>query len=976
MDSQHSQINRFFTRSFPTAIRMAMVVFLAMTFKSLPAQQPAATQKEPAKANFFEIQKEFTAYWKDRPVGKGSGYKPFKRWEWYWEQRVDHNGNFPSNDVVVREWDKYAETTAAKQPLDSVANWTPMGPFTTKSGYAGLGRVNCIAFHPQNKDIFWVGTSSGGIWKTMDFGKHWSTNYDQQPVLGVSDIVIDPKNPLIMYAATGDGDGGGSVNSINGSGAGDNKSIGVLKSVDGGDSWNATGLSWVADSVGLISRLVMDPVNSDVLYAATSKGIYKTDNGGARWELQQAGYFRDIVFNPGNNKLLYASTSVTSKKWSQIYRTEQGGNPWQLVKTFSGVKRIKLAVSPQYPGLVEALFTNSTNGLEGIYRSDDNGKNFNKFYEVLPSCIDNMLNARPDPSYAIYKEDPCAGQGWFDLCYLINPTKPTERWLGGVNTFKSEDSGDWWEMVTYWSSGAGPWPVVHADKHWFAFHPLQPNIFFEGNDGGIYYTEDGGKNWKDISEGLQIGQIYRIGNSYTNPEMVIAGFQDNGSQIDSAGTWLTPNIIGGDGMECIIDYTDPSIKYASYSYGVIKRTGDPTWFYKNVDVISKKIPGNPSGAWVTPYLIHPKDPMILYAGYTEIFKTTDRGDVWVQGKDLPAPNPARDDLIRSLEISQSNPDVMYAARMYSLFRTEDGWKNYTPVDNPTGADSCFITMIAVHPKDPNTLWVSVSGYKAGKKVYRSTDGGKNWTNMSESLPNLPVNCIVYQNDANDALYVGTDVGVFYRNAGMSQWRRYNQGLPNVVVTEMEIQYMAGKIRAATFGRGLWEADLYVEPGNFLVNGVSLPKNGGDISGGGIYKPGDKVTMKATPKEKWIFEGWFEKGSKISDSTEFSFNVNTNRNLVGQFKNPTGIEDKLKGQIHLYPNPTKGLVEIRLDKGLGKDLQKITATNMLGKTVYESSVKHDEDQFSIDLSANSQGNYVITLYFKSGEKVSYKVMLSK
>ncbi|MCX6283363.1 MAG: hypothetical protein NTW31_03895, partial [Bacteroidetes bacterium] len=366
------------THFLPPGFIYSIILILAMIVlhSLVSAQVPATVNKQAGTTNFYEIQKHFHDYWKGKPITKGSGYKVFRRWEWYWEQRVGRRGEFPANNVVVREWEKYSAALPANYPQDSLANWTPMGPLTTASGYAGLGRVNCIAFHPTDKNTFWVGTPSGGLWRTRNYGKTWE-NFDNQlsnPVLGVSDIAIDPNNPLIMYIATGDGDGG-SLSAFNGTTSGDNKSIGILKSPDGGLTWSTTGLNWKVSNNLLIRRLIMNPLKSSVLLAATSKGIYMSTNGGASFDSVQGGYFMDITYKPGDTNILYAATKGISDNSggftpsAQIYRSTNGGRSWIIRTQLSGVGRIKLAVTPKRPELVEGLCTNANRGFHSLQRS-------------------------------------------------------------------------------------------------------------------------------------------------------------------------------------------------------------------------------------------------------------------------------------------------------------------------------------------------------------------------------------------------------------------------------------------------------------------------------------------------------------------------------------------------------------------------------------------------------------------------------
>ncbi len=972
---------------------IGLFVALTTSSHSVAAQEPAAAATTPAKANFYQIQKNFNDYWKGRKVTKGSGYKPFKRWEWYWESRVSRDGTFPTNDVVEKEWSRFSSLQQTdKAGFKPAGSWTPIGPVKAENRYFGVGRINCIAFHPTNKNIFWVGTPSGGLWKTTDFGKTWtvSANLDQKPVIGVSDIAINPKRPEIMYVATGDGDAANSVAAMNNTGAGDTKSIGILKSKNGGATWDTVkALTWAVSNQVLIARLIMHPANPDTLFVATSSGISYTENGGKTWygydKLKDLN-FCDITFNTGNPKIMYAATRATEplsgdpqqyKTWSRIYRSKNGGDTWDSITTLKKVIRVKLAVTPQDSNLLEALCVSDRNGLACLLRfNEKNGQLTLKdtVVKLQKNCGNNYLNGYSAPE--LY-EDSCGGQGSFDLCYLINPVKAEERWLGGVNTYKSVDKGKEFTLVNYWQDSI-PARIeqVHADKHWFAFHPLEPGTFFECNDGGIVYTKDGGKKWVDISAGMQIGQIYRIAGSWLEEDVIMAGFQDNGSQVRTAPeTWLTPTNIGGDGMKCLTDWYDEKVKYASYAEGDIKRTTDDSWSDKNLKIISKNIPLAPKGAWVTPYLISPEDPATLYAGYRDIWKTTNRGDSWISVFKLPVKQP--DSLFRTLAISTTDPKVMWAATGARVYRTKDEWKTWDSVKSMSfPAFRNMVTGIVIHPIKPKTVFITFSGYDS-LKVFRTDDGGTNWTNISgDSLPKLPVNCIVYEDGTKDALYIGTDVGVYYKDSIMNNWIQFSGNMPNVMISDLDISYTKGRIRAATFGRGIWESPLYVASGSKKINDIEKPKNGGVATGGGVYPIGSKVKMNAIPAKNRGFSGWYENGIKVHDSASYEFIVQDNRNLVAMFGDPIGFEENQRSDIRIFPNPTTGIVEVKLQAGTSDDLQKTIVTTMQGKNVYESSLKVERDRFSIDLTSCPQGKYLVTFVFKSGGKITNPIVLIK
>lgn len=775
-----------------------MICLFLLNLTSVGYSQPWMQNMSNENPTFYEVQESFYDYWKDKPVGKGQGYKQFKRWEWYWEPRINPDGSFPKSSATWDAWRDYSKTHPELDFKSGVpANWSFVGPSTTPGGYNGLGRINCIAFHPTNVNTFWVGTPAGGLWKTTNGGTSWSTNTDNLPVLGVSDIAIDYTDPNIMYIATGDGDFG-SLSAMNGSSVGDTKSIGILKSTDGGSTWNTTGMNWDVMSSKLIRRLVMNPVYHMELLAATSDGIYRTLDGGTSWTQVQSGYFMDVEYKPNNSDTAYAATYSLSGGNAKIHRTTDYGGTWQNVATIAEAKRINLAVTPDWPELVDALCSNTSSGLAGLWYSGNSGGSFSQYFDA--DCSNNMLNIDENGS-------GCGGQGYYDLAYAINPNNASDIWLGGVNTWNSIDDGTNWFIKTIWAPGINSSPVVHADKHFIAFHPLQPGTLFECNDGGLYKTTNGGASWTDLSNGLQISQMYRLGVSQTISNNVICGLQDNGTREIYNNNWYQPSAIGGDGMECLIDYSNPNIEYATYSYGKLTRTDD---FWATTDVISHNIPGmlnyvntygRHSGSWVTPFVIHPTNPQTLFAGYHNVWKTTDRGDSWTQIGNLGLSTP-----LKSIAVAPSNPNTIYAATYDTLFLTTNGGTNWSYL--PLILPNAKITYIAVDPSDSQRLYITMSGYNAGNKVFMSPDGGVNWYNYSGSLPNVPVNCIVYQTGTNEGLYIGTDLGVYYTDGSMNDWIPFQSGLPNVVVTELEISYNDNQLWASTFGRGLWRSDLY------------------------------------------------------------------------------------------------------------------------------------------------------------------------
>ncbi len=813
-----------------TLRKIFFIVFFVALNSLLFGQQltPISILKQnnlSSTSNFYQIQKAMEDYWDSKSLfkigiadedgedGGAPGWSLYKRWEYYWEQRINtQTGEFPKTNSVI-EYEKYKQSKNSLNKLSTYnESWSNLGTNSSDGGYAGIGRINCIAFHPTDNNTFWVGSPSGGIWKTTDGGADWIILNNDQLVLGVSAIAIpsDYASTNTIYIATGDRDGG-SLWSLGGGNAADNVSIGVLKSTDGGATWNTTGLSYSEDLGKSIYSLRIDPTDNSILFAATSDGIYKSTNSGASWNIKTANVWGDIEFKPGDHNIMYASSIPYGGTY--INRSTNNGESWSFGSAIAtNGRRGEIAVSPNDPTVVYLLAANSAGGVNGVYKSMDSGVSFTK--------VNNNSGTQPGMlGYYTDGSGDSSGQGSYDLCIAVDPSDVNTVFIGGITTWKSTDGGVNWSAINNWVSSAtynkSGVAVVHADKHSLIYQ--NSSTLFEGCDGGIYKTTNGGTSYTDLTNGMIISQIYRIGVSQTNTTTILTGLQDNGSKLYNAGFWS--DVTGGDGMECIVDYSNTNYMYATYVKGEIYRSTNGGASFPTT--ISANIPGGqPTGAWVTPYVIDQNNSSTLFAGYNKVWKTTDRGNSWTSASQQLSAAAK----IRSLAIAPSNSNVLYAADQTHMWKTTDGGAtNWSTLTLPSTSTS--VTYIAVKNDDPNTLWITYGGYIDSSKVYQSTDGGGSWTNISTGLPNLPVLCIVHYKVSSNriVLFVGTDIGVLVKD-GLNDWVPFSNGLPNVVVSELEILYSGGgndKLRAGTFGRGLWEtnidAGLPVELSSFEID---------------------------------------------------------------------------------------------------------------------------------------------------------------
>lgn len=754
---------------------------LALPLSMVQAQKWVDMLNDPTGYNFYEIQKEANQYFEENGTERGSGYKQYKRWEEYMEPRVFPDGELRNPNA--KTWKEYRNYLAERPTVQNSSNkiesvngdWTFFGSedhIKGSAGYnGGIGRVNVIAQHPTNSNIIYAGTPAGGLWKTTNGGSTWNPLTDGLACWGVSGIAIDPGNTNTVYILTGDGDGSHT------------RSAGVMKTTDGGSTWNNTGLFWDITTISKKGyKLAMDPNNSSVLYAIMTDGVYKTTNAGTSWNNIKTGSYRDFEFKPGSSSTLYLVSTST------IYRSNNAGSTWTTVQTISGSNRIALAVTPANSNYVYALCGKSS-GFNGIYRSTNSGVSF-----TLRSNTPNIMG------YSSSGNDT-RSQSWYDLACAVSPTNAEEVYSGGINVWKSTNGGTSWSISSYWIEGSAGFGYTHADIHELVAYG---GAIYCGSDGGVYKTTNGGSNWTDISSGLAISQFYRFGGTPQNNNLYIGGTQDNGTNIIEGPIpdLVMEHVFGADGMEAAIDPTNSNTMYMMYQGGALQRSFNKgsSWSYIK--------PNNLGGAnWVSPYVLKPGQPTHILVGFSDIGLSTNQGSSFTNLTNGAVGGGA----CNMVCYAPSNTNYIYAAKSSAVYKSTDGGSTWTNITS--GLPGGSYTYITTSTTDPNRVYVTRSGYSSNSKVFMSTNGGSSWTNISGSnLPNIPANCIIYEDGSNNGVYVGMDCGVYYLDDDQSDWIDFSNGLPNIIVKELEINYSAGQLRAATFGRSLWESDLYSNTG--------------------------------------------------------------------------------------------------------------------------------------------------------------------
>lgn len=872
------------------------------------------------------------AYLAENPSRKER--KHFERWKYNALRQQDENGYLRKRATVTNALRQFiAEKEVLARQKNVTANWQEVGPtnWNATEGYTpGVGRITSFAQHPTDPNTFIIGADTGGVWKTTDGGATWSVLTDNFTNMKVDALAIDPSAPNTYYWGSTEGR--------------------VYKSTDAGSTWTALGTT---DDFGDVNKIIIDPNNSNkVLVTSSNSGVFLSDDGGVNFYLEidnsvePDGY--DIEFKPDDPTVVYAAGQ-------KFHKSTDGGDTYTTNTTdfdFSDKPKM-IGVSPANPNRVYVVESDGS-GFNAFYISNDAGDSFTKLSHTL-----NYFGYNQDGSDDSPDEK---GQAPRDMGIAVSPTNADEVHIAGINTWRSTDGGTTFSPTSAWFYN-GSDSYCHADVD---------DVVFKGNtlvaltDGGIYFAENSTAApsptfYTDKSTGMGIHQFYKIGVSQTSTGTVTGGAQDNGNSFFDGTAWK--NWLGADGMEGFVDKNNSNILYGEQQNGSQFKSLDGG--LTNVFI---EPPTQENGEWVTPFEQDPITPNTIYSGYKQVFKSADGGDSWTAISQDFGGN------LNNLKIAPSDNTIMFASKAGELYRTTTGSGTW---DILSGFSGDHISSIAIHPTDPNKVAIATNG---ADKVYISTDGGDTWVGNNAGLPNFSALCLVWQNSANNCLYLGMDYGVFYIKDGLTDWVNYSNQLPNVIVNELEINYAEDKLYAGTYGRGVWKSDLHEASNSALA--IEL----GDFSAELI---GEKVnlswfTLSEVENDYFMVQKsldgvtWsgFEQVNAVGNSAKKMNYATTdskpaagvnyyrlvNVDLAGEKQYSQVIAVNLAGVdlLNIYPNPSHGQFVLQTNAQQNSILD-ILIFDVAGKLVHSKSIKTETGGMEIPVQVDEPaGVYFMTL----------------
>lgn len=713
---------------------------------------------------------------------------------------------------------------------DKAATWEPKGP--TNIG----GRITDVAVHPTDASIVYAAAAEGGVFRTTNSGQRWTPLFDDQPSLSMGALAIDPNDANVIFAGTGEVNPGGGSVAYGGAG--------LFRSPDQGDTWTCIGL----ENTGGIGRIRIDPDDSDRIFVAamghlwetgSDRGVYRTLDGGTTWErvlyVDDDTGCVDLIMRPDDPDTLYAAMWERLRQPEfysyggpncAVWRTEDGGETWDIVggglpAPSSSGGRIGLSLCESQPDVMHAIYADKIGYFDGLYRSEDGGKRWTRTQDSSLSGV-----------YSSY--------GWWFGNVRTHPVNPDVIFVLGLYFYRSTNGG------ASYNDASGS---MHVDHHGMDFGPGSNPVMYNGNDGGVCRSTNGGTSWAHLPD-LPVSQIYRLALDANKYDALYCGLQDNGTARTLTGildNW--DSIYWGDGFQPLVHPNNSNFIWAQYQYGALGFSSSGGYSFLDA---TNGLSGSDRYNWDCPLVQDPTNADRRYFGTNRVYRSTSSTSWTPISPDLTggphSSNPGQvQGTLTTLAVSPLDERTLWAG-------SDDGHVHVTDNAGASWADVSaslpdrWITSVRTSPYDQRTAYVTISGFRWAEPlphVFMTEDLGATWTPISGNLPDVPVNDLLVYPLQQGRLFVATDAGVFETlNHGVS-WHAFGEGLPNVVVNALGYNEGLNELVAGTYGRSFFSCSTEIH-GEITPYGTGLGGTSGivpSLSGSGDAVYGGEVTVE-------------------------------------------------------------------------------------------------------------------------------------
>lgn len=767
------------------------------------AKAVAAEREEREESDDATARREATYHFYNEDYGNHA-----KKRGGPWSVKFSQHMNKAAAEERAKYSDQLPGTATPIAPLmgntiaASGTTWVNIGP--TKADYiengsshlvkTDSGRINTIVPHPTDANTLYIASSGGGVWKTTNAGATWTPITETLGSLSIGALTLDPANPNTLYLGLGD--------SFDGTG------VGLVKSTDGGATWfNPVYLG----SSSMITDVMVSRTDSNVVFATTNTGLFRSVNAGASWSqvslntgIADTPYAWSIAYAGGTSYVisLEANPSATTGATAgQIWRTTDNGATWTQatgVTVTGGIDRITVASAPSLRTTLYATAANPNGDLAEIFKSTNGGASWTALGAAAKRY--SKTNTEASKVGQLYNT-----QGWYDQTIAIDPANPNLAYFGGaLHLAKTTDGGSSYSQITNWLAQFSL-PYVHADFHASA---IANGKIYIGTDGGLFVSSDGGTTWSDaLNVGIASHLIYDVGSSGNNKDAVIIGLQDNGTRVRSGATSTFNQEIGGDGFDVDMHKVNAKQMLGTLYYARIYRSTDGGLNFASASSGITESNNSSTAPFTTRLTAYPGDATgntVFTFSNTKVYKTTNYATSWTALGVTGLPTSGL--IIRNVGVAANNASVIgIAANSGRVFLTNNGGASWTQAA-ATPNNGLSMNDVQFDPTNNNIVYtVSVAPDGTKSHVWKSTDFGATWAAIENGLPaGVPVNGLFIDPGSNTTLYAATHLGVYRSTDAGATWARFGVGMPLVNVTDIEILPDSSLVRAATFGRSVWE----------------------------------------------------------------------------------------------------------------------------------------------------------------------------